>query len=626
MDEPFRKRPRLSMFADDASNTALDRDLGSMRYRNDFLLKSRFESIFEKYSKDFTGVGDEIDLLTGEIIVDNGHLQSITAETDTGMEENDGRGKAFLRAMTGAQDTEDPYFNEGADDVLMSIEEIAENAINDPSDTPEDSEDELFRVKSLSNSLATPPDSRGHDTTGKSDLRSDSDTESLFNVQIPPRYSSPDSLFEACSATDDANDPSPQPEDATLMDSSLTKEKDEESVILAKYGEHVGSEVIDMLHKERAKAEAHIEPAWRIPSNIIPPQTWNSFATVEHSSPLPSTRDQSQDDSMPVAITSQSKRSQSQEIRKSFVRPPSEPLESLWKAPRPSKTTKVRKNSQHRRARRRIRADSEDPLQDGFVSDHTEIEDGEASGSEYEEVAETQREKRNSSPSSLDDEDERIKGLQQALCVYCGQQYKTRAGVVSHWARLVEKFETRGEIDNVHDIVYIRAYRPKARPNVVRTTRLVMSDFRTMVELHEGAGLSFAEIADCGALRTRKTGPGLVDVYDRYRIAPADEPEPREWSSKELAALSKLCENPIRDMGTFAKQRQLNGRSDFDIAGKLAEIWLKELQKSIRRPDSGCLDSTSHMAARGVGPASQGQVHRRGSTEDPLFIKQECDI
>ncbi|KAI0015617.1 hypothetical protein F4780DRAFT_784019 [Xylariomycetidae sp. FL0641] len=40
-------------------------------------LKSTFESIFEKYEKDFTDVGDEINLHTGEVTVNNGHLQSI---------------------------------------------------------------------------------------------------------------------------------------------------------------------------------------------------------------------------------------------------------------------------------------------------------------------------------------------------------------------------------------------------------------------------------------------------------------------------------------------------------------------------------------------------------------------
>jgi hypothetical protein len=40
-------------------------------------LKSSWETIFEKYGKDFEGVADEIDTLTMEIVVDNGHLRGM---------------------------------------------------------------------------------------------------------------------------------------------------------------------------------------------------------------------------------------------------------------------------------------------------------------------------------------------------------------------------------------------------------------------------------------------------------------------------------------------------------------------------------------------------------------------
>jgi hypothetical protein len=49
-----------------------------------FRLKSTFEHIFAKYERDFSGIGDEIDLGTGEILVDNGHLHSMRNERDTG--------------------------------------------------------------------------------------------------------------------------------------------------------------------------------------------------------------------------------------------------------------------------------------------------------------------------------------------------------------------------------------------------------------------------------------------------------------------------------------------------------------------------------------------------------------
>ena len=56
--------------------------LHDQRARNDLRLKSRFESIFEKFSKDFTGVGDEIDLATGTVLVNNGHLITMQSEQD----------------------------------------------------------------------------------------------------------------------------------------------------------------------------------------------------------------------------------------------------------------------------------------------------------------------------------------------------------------------------------------------------------------------------------------------------------------------------------------------------------------------------------------------------------------
>ncbi|EEP76701.1 predicted protein [Uncinocarpus reesii 1704] len=55
------------------------------RKANDLRLKSCFESICEKYGKDFRNVGDEIDLETGQIVVDNGHLHQMEAEDDVGM-------------------------------------------------------------------------------------------------------------------------------------------------------------------------------------------------------------------------------------------------------------------------------------------------------------------------------------------------------------------------------------------------------------------------------------------------------------------------------------------------------------------------------------------------------------
>ncbi|PPJ60978.1 hypothetical protein CBER1_02011 [Cercospora berteroae] len=65
---------------DDDVLTQLDIERG----RNDQKLKSRFEHIFRKYERDFTGVGDEFDIHTDELVVNNGHLEHMRNEVDSG--------------------------------------------------------------------------------------------------------------------------------------------------------------------------------------------------------------------------------------------------------------------------------------------------------------------------------------------------------------------------------------------------------------------------------------------------------------------------------------------------------------------------------------------------------------
>lgn len=78
------KRPRLSFTPDSSEEVTEEWDLQTARAQNDLRLKSIFEGIFTKYGKDFTEVGDEIDLETGKIVVDNGHLMAMREENDTG--------------------------------------------------------------------------------------------------------------------------------------------------------------------------------------------------------------------------------------------------------------------------------------------------------------------------------------------------------------------------------------------------------------------------------------------------------------------------------------------------------------------------------------------------------------
>lgn len=63
---------------------ANDTDLIQARNQNDQRLKSVFENIFAKYEKDFTDVGDEIDLNTEKIVVDNGHILEMKRKGGSG--------------------------------------------------------------------------------------------------------------------------------------------------------------------------------------------------------------------------------------------------------------------------------------------------------------------------------------------------------------------------------------------------------------------------------------------------------------------------------------------------------------------------------------------------------------
>ena len=77
MDSPYKRRRLFTSETPDV-------ELHKRRVHNDMKLKSRFEAIFEKYSKDFSGVGDIIDFEKDEIVVNNGHIANMLDEKDPG--------------------------------------------------------------------------------------------------------------------------------------------------------------------------------------------------------------------------------------------------------------------------------------------------------------------------------------------------------------------------------------------------------------------------------------------------------------------------------------------------------------------------------------------------------------
>jgi hypothetical protein len=107
-----RARTGLAPYEEDGDDDELNYEPDEVSARRDpsfhravaaNTLKSTFESIFEKYGKDFDGLGDVVDLRTMEVIEDNGHLQMMRNEKDTGEGEE---GEQDENRRLGAQRTE----------------------------------------------------------------------------------------------------------------------------------------------------------------------------------------------------------------------------------------------------------------------------------------------------------------------------------------------------------------------------------------------------------------------------------------------------------------------------------------------------------------------------------------
>ncbi|KAI4144058.1 MAG: hypothetical protein L6R39_004335 [Caloplaca ligustica] len=129
--EPPLKRRRLLTSSDP------DNELHKKRTRNDMKLKSIFESIFEKYGKDFSDIGDEIDMHTGKIAISHGHLQNMNDEKDPGIEKMWPNKEKGLSSRTDADprhhlavipDSQD--FDSSDDDPLGMPEDVAHSKVS----------------------------------------------------------------------------------------------------------------------------------------------------------------------------------------------------------------------------------------------------------------------------------------------------------------------------------------------------------------------------------------------------------------------------------------------------------------------------------------------------------------
>ncbi|KAH8679945.1 hypothetical protein BGZ60DRAFT_240982 [Tricladium varicosporioides] len=191
----------------------------------DYKLKSTFESIFEKYGKDFDGIGDEIDLRTGNILVNNGHLIEMQDERDIG---NVGSNQHELE--------EDEFDTEEG---LTGEDDIMDEGDFENEDEDEDNDEALSEGDMLEDDLIL----RGFAQASQF-LQQETVPASID----PPRW--PREEF-----------PGPPKISQRSQKTVLPSESD----IIAQFGSQLGPQIIKYVAQQNIEENDGIEPAWRVP-------------------------------------------------------------------------------------------------------------------------------------------------------------------------------------------------------------------------------------------------------------------------------------------------------------------------------------------------------------------------
>jgi hypothetical protein len=613
--QPPLKRPRLLMFSRDLPP---DETLSRARWRNDLSLKSRFEAIFEKYAHDFTGIGDEIEVTTGTVVVNNGHLEAMEDEGDTGIatppsetppkRSGNINGGSLLRAMTVAPEDQGLSFEDINDgDIVMSIETMAENAalysdnddaesrnaedygdtsyIGDISSEEKDnsSDEELFQtadhtITKSSNKKNSPfLKNWSHKTENREQTSLDSDVNPDITIKQEGqdywregdtgRSSSPDSLFEMDKYSSALQHQETEQDDQVSAYPEIpnTGREVSDDAILDKFGPKIGPQVIDVLAKRRAMMEAHIEPAWRVPDiGVVFPK--------------------------PKLETPPNDLHLSQE-------PNSGKRDSIWSDVNPSRP--AQRDLEHTTARK-VRASSQlsnesgDPLQEDFH----------------------QANDADSIPQEADFE-MLLDDLHDGICPFCQKQFSVRGSVYVHWDELIKK----GVHDDVHDMAYIRHQRQRKRHRS-QFPKVTVQDFHTMIKLREVDKLDWQEIYDQGFFGQRPAS-SLQSIYYQYRtLAKTDQElaaERRSWTAEEDNKLLGFCEDPTI---TFQKLRKLMGtRSQAELGNRLATIWMQEYETQdieVRHPQVKANSSFTTARCRLPSILKPGRIRPSSLESDGL--------
>ncbi|RDW73247.1 hypothetical protein BP6252_07154 [Coleophoma cylindrospora] len=240
---------------DDDEEDGLDtvEELQQRRARLDGKLKSTFESIFEKYERNFDGIGDEIDLYTGAIVVNNGHLLDMQDERDAGRSHRRGT----LQGLIGDSDGEDTDGSEGG-------------SLEDSQEDDDDDADEGLEVHGYG---STGDDSDEDNEDGAAGLSSD---EGIIEDEIILRGVPQQQLEHAKSLPMS----SPELEPTTLSFNGAARSRSAlpgserraatplQADLLKRFGPRVGPEIYEYISNQRLldDGDNDVEPVWRTPS------------------------------------------------------------------------------------------------------------------------------------------------------------------------------------------------------------------------------------------------------------------------------------------------------------------------------------------------------------------------
>ncbi|KFY54502.1 hypothetical protein V497_07669 [Pseudogymnoascus sp. VKM F-4516 (FW-969)] len=246
-------------------------DLAVTRQKLDNKLKSTFEAIFEKYGKDFSGVGDEIDLRTGEIIVDNGHVAEMHTETDAG----EGRGRGMLRAFT--EEPEQARFPQQDVEDSDDVEDAGE--AQDDMDT-----DYHVRGRQMLRAFTQEPDLGRETGKERDEYEYDGDTSKL-NTIVEDDSDDDDILYQSSGIIPvKSMAPPPRPPlfnhnqhkslpklqaskpAQTQRPSNRSAAYPSEPDILAQFGQELGPRIAEYVSRQKSVDEGSIDPKWRTPA------------------------------------------------------------------------------------------------------------------------------------------------------------------------------------------------------------------------------------------------------------------------------------------------------------------------------------------------------------------------